>query len=235
MLSRRMTALPGGVKVALLYAPSSNRCLVMTDLIPTENVTDNGALDRLLVEVRQCQHCHDLPLGANPVLRAHSAARILIVGQAPGTRVHETGIPWNDPSGDRLREWLGVDRATFYDQQRIAIIPMGFCYPGRGRSGDLPPRRECAPRWHSPLLAELPNIELVLLVGQYAQRYYLPPDAIGKTLTATVRQWHRYGPRFLPLVHPSPRNRRWLSQNPWFEQEVVPALRDRVARLVHPQ
>ncbi len=189
------------------------------------------ALERLLAEVRACRVCEaDLPLGPRPVLRASSGARLLIVGQAPGTRVHATGIPWNDPSGDRLREWLGLDRTRFYDERRIAIIPMGFCYPGRGPSGDLPPRPECARLWWRALLAELPAIELTLLVGRYAHAYHLGARA-GPTVSATVRAWREYLPRHLPMPHPSPRNRRWLAEHPWFEAEVLPWLRRRVRAL----
>ncbi len=185
----------------------------------------------LLAQVRACRVCDEvLPLGANPVLRASESAKILIVGQAPGTRVHETGIPWNDPSGDRLREWMGVGRDAFYDESRVAIIPMGFCYPGRGKSGDLPPRKECAELWHEKLLAQLPAIELTLLVGSYAQGYYL--DTTHKTLTERVKDWQAFLPACLPLVHPSPRNRRWIKNNPWFEAEVVPYLRQRVRTLL---
>lgn len=185
-------------------------------------------LATLLTEVRACRLCEaHLPLGPRPVLRADHRARLLIVGQAPGTRVHATGIPWNDPSGDRLRAWLGVDRDAFYDATRIAIIPTGLCYPGRGRSGDLPPRPECAPRWHPQLRALLPDIGLTLLVGQYAQRYYLGARR-KSTLTATVQAWREYLPEFLPLPHPSPRNTHWLQVHAWFEREVLPELRDRV-------
>ncbi|GIX29732.1 MAG: uracil-DNA glycosylase [Porticoccaceae bacterium] len=183
----------------------------------------------LLARVRTCRHCADLPLGPRPVLRAAPQARILIVGQAPGRRVHETGLPWNDPSGDCLRRWLALDRETFYDAERIAIVPMGLCYPGRGPSGDLPPRRECAPRWHPPLLAALPRLELVLLVGRYAIEHYLGRQS---SVAAAVRDWGKAPPPFFPLVHPSPRNRRWLRDNPWFEAEVVPAARARVHALL---
>ena len=197
----------------------------------TRIASDNPhKLDKLLKRVRACDLCAaSLPLGPRPVLRAHADARLLIIGQAPGTRVHETGIPWNDPSGDRLRQWLGWDRDRFYDERLTAIVPMGFCYPGKGKSGDLPPRPECAPQWHPPLLELMPAIELVLLVGQYAQRHYLP-DA-SACLTETVRAFRDYGPRYLPLPHPSPRNQLWLKKNPWFEREVVPYLRERVAEL----
>ncbi len=188
-------------------------------------------LAKLLTEARDCRLCEPhLPLGPNPVLRASASARLLIVGQAPGTRVHATGIPWNDPSGDRLRAWLGWDKQQFYDESLTAIMPMGFCYPGKGKSGDLPPRRECAPAWHQLLLERMPNLELVLLVGQYAQRYYL--EEPGKTLTETVRRYDDYGPRYFPLPHPSPRNQLWLKKNSWFLEEVVPALRVRVRKLI---
>ncbi|EMK6669010.1 uracil-DNA glycosylase family protein [Vibrio fluvialis] len=178
----------------------------------------------LLREVRQCRVCEPvLPLGANPVIQAHEEARILIIGQAPGIRVHESSIPWNDPSGDRLRQWLNVDKETFYNPKQIAIMPMGLCYPGKGKSGDLPPRKECAPLWHQKVLAQLPNIEITLLIGQYAQNYYLKDKP--STLTDTVRQWQRWAPRYIPLPHPSPRNTLWLKKNPWFEDEVVTYIR----------
>ncbi|TGD72137.1 uracil-DNA glycosylase family protein [Mangrovimicrobium sediminis] len=188
-------------------------------------------LQDLLAAARACRHCEaQLPLGANPVLRASASARLLIVGQAPGTRVHASGIPWDDPSGDRLRQWLEVSPETFYDESRIAIVPMGLCYPGKGKSGDLPPRPECAPLWHAPLLAQMPRIELILLVGQYAQAHYLGKSR--ETLTERVRRWRDFGPRFLPLPHPSPRNTLWLRRNAWFDEEVVPELRRRVAGLL---
>ena len=187
-------------------------------------------LVNLVDEIRRCTLCADLPLGPNPVLRVSESARILIIGQAPGTRVHATGIPWNDPSGDRLREWMAVDRDTFYDQSRIAIVPMGLCYPGKGKSGDLPPRKECAPQWHGELFAHLPEVKLTLLVGQYAQRYYLG-NRFG-SVTETVRRFGELPEPYLPLVHPSPRNRRWLANNPWFETDVIPVLRQKVADLL---
>ncbi len=190
-------------------------------------------LDALLAEVRACDYCSaQLPLGPRPVLRAHSEASVLIVGQAPGTRVHESGIPWNDPSGVRLRQWLDVSPEQFYDATRFAIVPMGFCYPGRdARGGDAPPRPECAPLWHGRLLECLPKIRLTLLVGNYAQRYYLGKGA-HKKLSDTVQHWRDYGPAFIPTPHPSPRNVLWLRRHPWFEAEVVPHIRERVHGLL---
>jgi uracil-DNA glycosylase len=182
-------------------------------------------LQDLLREVRACTVCSaHLPNPPRPVLRASSTARLLIVGQAPGRRVHETGIPWNDPSGERLRDWLQLDRDTFYDESRIAIIPTGLCYPGSGKQGDLPPRPECAPLWHPRLRAALPQIELTLLVGSYAQAYCLGKQA-HKTLTATVQHYRDYLPQYLPLPHPSWHNQQWLKKNPWFAAEVLPLLR----------
>jgi uracil-DNA glycosylase len=192
---------------------------------------ENLNLTDLLAQVRRCQYCEpSLPLGARPVLSAGASARILIIGQAPGSRVHATGIPWNDPSGDRLRQWMSLDRETFYDAKRIAIMPMGLCYPGKGKSGDLPPRTECAPLWHGRILSHLPNVELTLLVGNYAQKYYL--DRRHKTLTQRVAAWREYQPRYLPLVHPSPRNTYWLQRHLWFEKELVPALQKKVQELI---
>lgn len=194
---------------------------------------ETGALDRLAADVRACTICAaHLPLGPRPVIRVSVSARLLIVGQAPGTKVHDSGIPWNDPSGDRLREWLQMDRETFYDESRVAIVPMGFCYPGvLPRGGDAPPRPECAPQWHDALLALMPSIELTLLVGQYAQARYLGKRR-GKTLTETVSRWREYLPDYLPTPHPSWRTRHWAKKNPWFVAEVLPSLRERVAALV---
>lgn len=190
------------------------------------------SLDALLAAIRACRVCErQLPLGPRPVLRALDTARILIVGQAPGARVHATGIPWNDPSGERLRAWMGVDKDAFYDEAHIAIIPIGFCYPGRGKSGDLPPRRECAQLWLGRLLERLPHIEMTLLVGQHAQRHFLGRRR-KRTLTATVRQWQEYAPRYVPLPHPSPRNTPWLQRNPWFERQLLPVLRARIEALL---
>ncbi|HAS6189996.1 TPA: uracil-DNA glycosylase family protein [Vibrio vulnificus] len=190
-------------------------------------------LEPLLTQIRACQVCASaLPLGANPVVQAHSEAKILIIGQAPGTKVHHTSIPWNDASGNRLRVWLDIEKPTFYDPKQIAIMPMGFCYPGRGQSGDLPPRKECAPLWHEALLKHLPNIELTLLIGQYAQNRYLSNKP--KTLTETVQNWQAWLPDYLPLPHPSPRNTLWLRKNPWFEEQTVPYLRQQVHQLLSP-
>ncbi|EIV8468106.1 uracil-DNA glycosylase family protein [Vibrio vulnificus] len=184
-------------------------------------------LEPLLTQIRACQVCASaLPLGANPVVQAHSEAKILIIGQAPGTKVHHSSIPWNDASGNRLRAWLDIEKQTFYDPKQIAIMPMGFCYPGQGQSGDLPPRKECAPLWHEALLKHLPNIELTLLIGQYAQNRYLSNKP--KTLTETVQNWQAWLPDYLPLPHPSPRNTLWLRKNPWFEEQTVPYLRQQV-------
>lgn len=189
-------------------------------------------MNTLLKDIRACRICEKhLPLGCRPIVQASTNARLLIIGQAPGTRVHETGIPWNDPSGDKLREWMQLDKDVFYDPQQVAIVPMGFCYPGKGKSGDLPPRQECASEWHEALLAKMPNIQLTLLFGKYALARYLP-ETRKQTLTETVRQWQSYGPLFLPMPHPSPRNRLWLRRNPWFEQQVVPEMAQRVAALL---
>jgi uracil-DNA glycosylase len=190
------------------------------------------ALEALLRQARACRICEvHLPLGPRPVLRMAASARLLIVGQAPGTRVHETGIPWNDRSGDRLRQWLALEREAFYDETRIAIMPMGFCYPGIDENGgDRPPRPECAPAWHGRLRALLPRIELTLLVGQYAQAYYLGKRR-KEGMTETVRAWRDYGPAFLPLPHPSWRNTAWLRKNPWFERELVPDMRKRIGAI----
>ena len=192
-----------------------------------------GELDTLLGAIRQCTICaRELPLGPRPVLRAAATARLMIVGQAPGTRVHASGIPWNDPSGNRLRDWLQVEADVFYDEARIAIVPMGFCYPGVDRNGgDKPPRPECAPQWHPQLAPHLARVELTLLVGAYAQKYYLGKER-RKSMTETVRAWRDYAPAHLPLPHPSWRNTAWLKKNPWFAAEVLPALRDRVRELL---
>lgn len=185
-------------------------------------------MKNLLQEIRRCTVCSaHLPLGSNPVLAAHEKSKILIIGQAPGKKVHETSIPWDDPSGDNLRNWLNVSKKTFYDPEKIALMPMGFCYPGKGKSGDLPPRLECAPLWHEQLLQQMNNIKLTLLIGQYAQSYYLQ-DQAKRNLTETVKNYDKYLPKYLPLPHPSPRNRFWLVKNPWFAEQLLPVLQKKV-------
>ncbi len=186
-----------------------------------------SSLSHLLTEVRQCRICEtQLPLGARPVLQCAASARILIAGQAPGSKVHASGIPFDDPSGERLREWMGIDQGIFYDASRIAILPMGFCYPGSGKSGDLPPRRECEPAWRAQLLGKMKHIQLTLVLGRYAQSYHFPSH--NGSLTELVKNWREHWPALLPLPHPSPRNNRWLKQNPWFETELLPCLKTRV-------
>lgn len=187
-------------------------------------------LNKLLTQVRACQHCAGRIPEPRPVLRVEPGARILVIGQAPGTRVHASGVPWNDASGKRLREWMAVSEEQFYDARQIAIMPMGFCYPGKGRSGDLPPRPECAPLWHDAILNHLPDVHCTLLIGQYAQQYYLQQRY--KTLTDRVRDWQRFAPETFVLPHPSPRNQLWLRRNAWFEAQVIPALRSQIGNLL---
>ncbi len=183
----------------------------------------------LLRDIRGCRVCaDDLALGPRPIVQFAAPSRIVIIGQAPGTRVHASGVPWDDPSGERLREWTGLDSATFYDAAKVALVPMGFCYPGTGASGDLPPRPECAPLWHERILARLSAVRLTLLVGGYAQQHYLQRPK-RHTLTETVRDFTLFGPRYFPLPHPSWRSGGWMQRNPWFERDVAPALRARVA------
>lgn len=191
------------------------------------------SLDQLVERARACRICAAaLPHEPRPVLRVSATAPLMIIGQAPGTKVHASGIPWNDPSGDRLREWLQMDRDAFYDVSRVAIMPMGFCFPGQdAKGGDLPPRKECAPAWHAPLLALMPSVRLTLLVGSYAQARYLGKRR-KKTMTETVRAFADYLPdALLPLPHPSWRNTAWMKRNPWFAAEVLPALREQLASM----
>jgi len=189
-------------------------------------------MQNLLDDIRQCTICSKhLAFGSRPVVSAHPDSKIVIIGQAPGTKVHNSGIPWDDASGEQLRKWLGVTNEQFYNEQNFAIIPMGFCYPGKGKSGDLPPRPECAPQWHEQLMLQMPKLELVILIGQYAQKYYLKKQA-KKTLTETVNNYQDYLPKYFVLPHPSPRNRFWLTKNPWFEAEVIPELKRRIHRLL---
>ena len=197
----------------------------------TQAKAKRQALTELVAQAQACTVCAaHLPHTPRPVLRVSPTARLLIVGQAPGRRVHETGIPWNDPSGDQLRLWLGMTREQFYDVSCIAIVPTGLCYPGTVKGSDLPPRPECAPLWHPPLREAMPNIRLTLLIGAYAQAYYLGRRR-GKTLADTVHAWRDFAPAFFPLPHPSPRNRLWFKRHPWFEDDVVPDLRERVGML----
>jgi len=194
-------------------------------------MTHAAHLRLLLKEVRGCTICAEhLPQGPRPVLQADARARILIAGQAPGSKVHSSGVPFDDASGERLRQWMGLAREQFYDPELVAILPMGFCYPGAGSSGDLPPRKECAAQWRARLLQAMPRIELTLVIGQYAMAWHLP-GAMAKNLTETVRAWREYGPQVLPLPHPSPRNNIWLKANPWFTAELVPAVQGRVRSL----
>ena len=186
--------------------------------------------EQLIQRIHNCTLCEEyLVDGVRPVFQFSSSARILVAGQAPGRKVHATGIPFNDPSGDRLRQWMGIDRDTFYDASRIAILPMGFCYPGQGRSGDLPPRKECAPQWRDLLLERLPELQLVLVIGQYAQAWHLQEKG---SVTEIVSRWRDYAPDRFPMPHPSPRNNLWLRRNPWFEEELVPELQARVHEIL---
>jgi uracil-DNA glycosylase len=185
-------------------------------------------LATLASDAQDCRLCEDdLPLGPRPVFQVHARSRILIAGQAPGSRVHETGVPFDDPSGERLRDWMGIDRNTFYDSSKVAILPIGFCYPGRGKSGDNPPLKRCAETWRKAFLAQLKKVRLTLVIGQYAQHWHL--EVPKKNLTETVRAWQDFGDAVMPLPHPSPRNNIWLKKNAWFEKNVLPELKQRVA------
>jgi len=185
----------------------------------------------ILAEISRCRICDEfLPKGPRPIVAAHANSKLAIIGQAPGAKVHETGVPWDDPSGKRLRDWLAVENETFYDASKIALIPMGFCYPGKGKSGDLPPRKECAPLWHAPLMRGMKKVELILLIGKYAQAYYL--RGAKKTLTANVMNFQEYLPKYFPLPHPSPRNNIWMKKNPEFSEIVLPTLQQRVKAII---
>ena len=190
-------------------------------------------MEHLLHDIRQCRICEaHLPLGPRPIVTGHPTSKIVIIGQAPGTKVHASGIPWDDASGKQLRKWLNVSDEDFYDETKFAIIPMGFCYPGKGKSGDLPPRKECAPQWHDPLFDQMKNVELVILIGMYAQKYYLK-DQAKRTLTETVANYKYYLPKYFTLPHPSPRNRFWLTRNPWFDKEVLGELKTSVESILN--
>lgn len=185
----------------------------------------------LLSEVRACTLCEvHLPHGVRPIFQIHPQAKVLIVGQAPGRQVHESGVPFDDASGDRLREWMGITPEIFYDSKQVAILPMGFCFPGTGKSGDLPPRSECALAWRDRLLSYLRHVEVTLVIGQYAQAYHL--DRKQRSLTETVRAWRTYWPKLIPLPHPSPRNNIWLSRNLWFEEKLIPVLQRRLSEVL---
>lgn len=189
------------------------------------------SLNKLIADVRACSLCADqLPLGPRPVVRLSTTAKILIAGQAPGWRVHESGLPFDDPSGDRLRLWMGIDRETFYDASKIAFLPMGFCYPGTGKSGDLPPLAICAKTWRTELLLKMKSIRLTLAIGQYAQKWHIQGNR--ENLTNTVKNWKDFGEDLIPLPHPSPRNNIWLKKNPWFEKTLLPDLKDRINTLL---
>jgi len=185
-------------------------------------------MEKLLEQIKKCQACVNLPLGPRPVVQGHPDARLLIISQAPGLRVHETGIPWNDQSGDRLRQWLGLSAKDFYNPKLVALLPMGFCYPGRAKTGDAPPRKECYELWHQAFISQLDNRKLTLLIGNYAQKKYLK-DIAKKNATETIRSWREYLPDFIPMPHPSPRNNIWLDKNPWYPEMEIPAIR----QLVH--
>ena len=189
-------------------------------------------MDQLLLDIRNCTLCEkNLPLGPRPIVSVHPKSKIIIIGQAPGSVVHNTGIPWDDKSGENLRKWMGIDSTTFYDNKQIAIIPMGFCYPGRGKSGDNPPTKECAPKWHDVLLNTIEKPELILLIGKYAQDYYLKKQS-KKNLTETVRNYQDYLPNYFVLPHPSPRNNIWQAKNEWFPEVVLPTLKERIKEVL---
>lgn len=188
------------------------------------------SIEKLEMNVRSCSNCEtQLPLGAKPILQISTRAKVLIAGQAPGKTTHDKGIPFDDPSGDRLRQWLNIDRETFYNRDKIAILPMGLCYPGTGTSGDLAPRKECIPLWRQQLLSAMPNIEITLLIGQYAQHWHLNNK---QGVTENVKAWRSFLPTYLPLPHPSPRNNIWLRKNPWFEEELLPYLKHDVKQII---
>ena len=189
-------------------------------------------MDLLLSEIKKCTECEKfLALGPRPVLAAHKESKIVIIGQAPGLAVHKSGIPWDDKSGDNLRNWMNIEKQDFYDATHIGILPMGFCYPGKGKSGDLPPRQECAPLWHDKVLSKMKQVRLTLLIGKYAQAYYLQ-DQAKNSLTETVKNFEEYLPHYFVLPHPSPRNNIWLAKNPWFKKDLIPQLQEKVQEIL---
>ena len=201
-------------------------------MTPAKISGDMSTLQTLVNEISACQICSgELPLKPRPVLQVDQRARILVAAQAPGRKVHETGIPFNNPSGDRLRDWMGIPPATFYDPSKIAIVPMGFCYPGSGKTGDRPPRPECAAAWRVELLGKLPDLQFTLVIGQYVAAYHLRSSHMS-TLTETIKAWRNYWPTIVPLPHPSPRNQIWLRKNPWFSRDILPALRKRIQEVL---
>lgn len=189
-------------------------------------------MNELLKEISQCSICEPyLSHGVRPVVLAHPKSRIVVIGQAPGIKVHNSGIPWDDKSGENLRDWMGISNEDFYTPEKVGIIPMGFCYPGKGKTGDLPPRIECAPKWHQPLWDKMDDVELVLLIGKYAQDFYLKGQT-KRTLTETVKSYQEYLPKHFVLPHPSPRNNIWQKKNPWFKQEIIPALKQTISHIM---
>lgn len=188
-------------------------------------------MQKLLREIRKCEICTELPCGPRPIVTASHRSKVVVIGQAPGSVVHESGVPWDDKSGDNLRNWLGINKDQFYDTKDFAIIPMGFCYPGRGKSGDLPPRKECAPQWHDSLFKKLKHVELTLLIGKYAQDYYLKKEA-KRSLTETVMHFEEYLPQYFVLPHPSPRNNIWMAKNEWFKKDVLPILKRSISKMI---
>lgn len=190
-------------------------------------------MEKLLSEIRKCTVCKEfLPNAPKPIIQACKSSKIVIIGQAPGQKVQDSGVAWDDASGDNLREWLGVNKETFYNELMIALVPMGFCFPGKGKSGDLPPRPECAPLWHQQILNVMTEVKLTLLIGQYAQKYYLKNQS-KRTLTETVKNYGEYLPNYLPLPHPSPRNNIWQKKNSWFKEDVIPVLREKVQLILN--
>ena len=211
--------------------PASQHVLGNANSLSINDSIQNISLEDMVKQIQGCQLCQSsLPYQVRPIVQLNPQARILIASQAPGRKAHDSGIPFDDPSGERLRYWLGIDRKQFYDSSKIAILPMGFCYPGKGKTGDLPPRKECEPVWRQSVLQQLPNVELTLVIGQYAQAYHL--GSKHDSVTNNVQNWQQYWPAMLPLPHPSPRNIFWFKRNPWFEKELILILQQRVKEIL---